>query len=146
MIETTVLSRQPSWLVVAMLVGIIYGAIGVLLAIPSNHVQVWRLSAWMISAAVYFLHIGTEHFKLRNSFLASSFHVAAAVAIGGLALAVAALIHSFFVVLPYPRARLYLALVLWPILTGIPSFLVALIVTGLLAWLMPGRVARPSRP
>jgi small-conductance mechanosensitive channel len=137
--ETIALSRQPSWLVVAVLVGVVYGAVGVLLAIPSNHVQVWRLAAWIISAAIYFLHIGTEHFKLRNSFLASSFHVAAAVAIGGFALAVAALVHSFFVVLPYPRARLYLALVLWPILTGIPSFLVALMVTGLLAWLTPRR-------
>jgi hypothetical protein len=115
-------ARRPSWFGVAVLVGFVYGAVGVLLAIPSGHARLWRLAAWVISAAIYFLQVGYEHFRLRNSVLASSFHVAAAVSIGGFALAVAATVHSFVVVPPYPRTRLYLAVVLWPLLTGIPAY------------------------
>src|SRR5215831_9061867 len=133
------IARRPSWFGIAVLVGIVYGAIGVLLAIPSDHAHLWRLAAWAISAAIYCLQIGYEHFRLRNSFLASSFHVAVAAAIGGFTLAVAAFVHSFLILPPYPRSRFHLALVVWPILTGVPAFLLGLVVTGVLASLMPRR-------
>lgn len=131
--------RRRSWFGIAVLVGIVYGAVGVSLAIPSDHVRLWRLAAWAISAAIYFLQIGYEHFRLRNSLLASSFHVAVAAAIGGFALALAAFVHSFLILPPYPRSRFHLALVAWPILTGVPAFFVALVIKGLLTWLRPSR-------
>jgi hypothetical protein len=131
-----------SWFGIAVLVGIVYGAVGVLLAIPSDHARMWRLAAWVISAVIYGLHIGYEQFRLRRRFVASSFHVAVAAAIGGFALAVAAVVHSFLVQPPYPRSRFYLALVLWPMLTGVPALLVALVVTACLTWLTPTREAR----
>jgi hypothetical protein len=133
---------RQSWFGIAVLVGFVYGAVGVLLAIPSTHVRMWRFAAWVISAVIYGLHIGYEQFRLRKRFVASSFHVAVAAAIGGFALAVAAFVHSFLIVPPYPRSRFHLALVLWPIVTGVPAFLVALVVTGLLAWLTPRPEAR----
>jgi hypothetical protein len=134
--------RRQSWFAIAVLVGIAYGAVGVILALPSNHAQLWRVAAWAISAAIYCLHIGHEQLRLRNWFPTSSFHVAVAAAAGGFALAVAAFVHSWLIPPPYPRSRFYLALVVWPILTGVPAFLVALVLTGLLAWLTPGREAR----
>ena len=131
--------RRKSWFGIAVLVGVLYGAVGVILALPSDHARLWRLAAWAISGTIYCLQIGYEHFKLRNRFLATSFHVAVAAAIGGCALAVAAVIHSLLILPPYPRSRLYVALVAWPLLTGIPAFLVALVATGLLRLLMPRR-------
>jgi len=133
------MNQERSWFGIAVLVGIVYGAVGVLLAIPSDHAHLWRLAAWAISAAIYCLQIGYEHFRLRNSFLASSFHVAVAVAIGGFTLAVAAFVHSFLIPPPYPRSRFHVALVVWPVVTGVPAFLVALVITRFLTWLTPRR-------
>lgn len=131
---------RRSSLGIAVLVGILYGAVGVILAIPSDHARLWRLAAWAISAVIYCLQIGYEHFRVRNPFLATSFHVALAAAIGGFLLAVAAVVHSFLVPPPYPRSRLHLALVVWPILTGVPAFLVAVVASGVLTWLTHRRV------
>jgi hypothetical protein len=134
--------RRQSWFVIALVVGIAYGAVGVILALPSDHARLWRLAAWAISAAIYCLHIGYEQFRLRNWFPTSSFHVAVAAAIGGFTLALAAFVHSWLIPPAYPRSRFYLALLVWPVLTGVPAFLVALVLTGLLAWLTPRRGAR----
>ena len=125
-------SRQP-WFATAILIGTLYCVIGVVLAAPANHVCLWRLAAWVISAAVYAAHIGYEHFRLRNSPRSAALHVAVAVGIGGFALAVAATVHSLFVTPNYERSRFILALVVWPIITGVPAFLVALAATAVLA-------------
>ena len=93
----------------------------------------WRLAAWVISAAVYAAHIWYEHFTLRNASRSSALHVAIAVGIGGLALAVAATVHSLLVPPNYQRWRFVLALVVWPIITALPAFLIALVVGAVLA-------------
>jgi len=85
----------------------------------------WRLAAWMASAAVYAAHIGYEHYRLDNSPRSTALHAALAVALGGFGLAVSASLHS--------RHPLVLALALWPIITGLPAFLVALAVGAVLA-------------
>jgi hypothetical protein len=110
-----------------MLIGVLYCVIGIVFAWPSNQVRVWRLAAWIISAAVYAAHIGYEHFRLGNSRPASTaLHTALAVALGAFGLAVAANFHEVWVASSYRRS-LALALVAWPALTGVPAFLVALV-------------------
>jgi hypothetical protein len=118
---------RQSWFGSAILIGLLYSVIGVVFALPPNHVHIWRLSAWLLSAAVYAVHIGYEHFRLRNSPSATALHVAIAVAIGAFGLAVAANVHEILVGPAY-RRRLALAFVAWPVLTGLPAFIVALVV------------------
>ena len=110
----------------ALLAGVTYFVVGRAFALPANHVQAWRLAAWMVSGIVFAAHIGYEHFTLRNSPGVAALHTATAVAIGAIALAIAGMIHSLSVA-PTVRPAWLLALVLWPAITGIPAFLAALL-------------------
>ena len=123
-------SRQP-WLRAAILVGIVYFLIGRLFAIPADHVHAWRLAAWLVSGVVYAAHIGYEHFRLRNSPRVTASHVALAVAIGAMALAVAGMIHSLTTRRAI-RPIWLLALVAWPVMTALPAFLGALVAAAVL--------------
>ena len=134
-------ARQP-WFGTAILVGVLYCVIGIVFAFPSNQVRMWRLAAWVTSAAVYAAHIWYEHFRLRNASRSTALHVAVAVGIGGFALAVAATVHSLFVPPNYHRSRFVLALMVWPLITALPAFLVALAVAAVLAHLPTKRSAR----
>ena len=122
-------------------IGILYAVIGVAFALPSNQVRVWRLAAWLFSAGIYAAHISYEHFALRNTPRAAATHVGTAVGIGGFALAVAATIHSLLVPPNYQRSRFLLALVVWPIVTAVPAFLVALFAGAVLARVSAKRLA-----
>src|SRR4051794_961985 len=116
-------TRRQRWAVV--LVGIIYAGIGVVFAWPASHVRFWRASAWVLSAVVYATHIGYERFTINSVPRRAALHVSGAVAIGALGLAVSALIHSLSVIANPGHTRLLLiALVAWPVLTGIPAFIV----------------------
>ena len=119
--------KQQSWFAPAILVGVLYSVIGIVFALPSDHVRVWRLVAWVVSAAVYAAHIGYEQFRLGNAPRATALHSALAVAVGAFGLAVAANLHEVWVASGYRRS-LALALVAWPALTAVPAFVVALVV------------------
>src|SRR5262250_3513701 len=135
----TDVQSKPPWISHAILIGIVYALIGIFFAVPSTHVQAWRYAAWITSAIVYATHICFEYFRQRNSAKSTALHVAIAVAIGGLALAIGAVIHSLFVSPNYSRWRFGLALVVWPILTGVPAFVVALVITLLLNLVRPSK-------
>jgi hypothetical protein len=122
-------SQQP-WFGTAILIGVLYCVIGIVFALPSKQVLMWRLAAWAMSAALYAAHIGYEHFRLRNSFRFTALHVAVAVGIGGFGLAVAATVHSLFVTPNYSRWRFVVALVAWPLITAVPAFIVAFAVAA----------------
>ena len=130
---------KPLWITNAILVGLVYCAIGILFAVPNTHVQAWRFAAWIMSAIVYATHIWYEYVRLRNSGKSTALHVAIAVGIGGLGLAIRALVHSLVAPPDYSRLRFGLALILWPILTGVPAFIVALGTTLLLNPLRPSK-------
>ena len=123
--------RQP-WLRVALLVGIGYFLIGRLFAGPPDNVRVWRFAAWMVSGMLYAAHIGYGHFRLRQAPRSTALHTAVAVAIGAIALAVAGMIHALSTPAGIRPAWL-LALVVWPAVTAIPAFLVALVAGGVLS-------------
>jgi len=121
-----------------MLLGVVYLVAGIAfgaLAGGSASIQMrtaWRLAAWLTSAAAFVAHIWDEQFRLRNSTFATAMHAALGAALGAFALAVAANLHAQWAA-SGNRRLLALALALWPALTAVPAFLVALGVAAGLA-------------
>jgi hypothetical protein len=120
---------RREWIRAAFLVGAVYFLIGRVFA---NHVHAWRLAAWMVSGVAYAAHISYEHFRLRNPPRLAALHVAVAVAIGAFGLAVAGMIHSLSTALTI-RPVWLLAIVVWPAVTALPAFLVALVAGAILS-------------
>lgn len=118
---------SPRWTTTAILVGVTYLLIGLVFAALGGDTNVifWRRAAWAVSVVVFVGHIAFELFARRSSPRTSALHVAAAAAIGSFGLAVAANLHAQ----TSTRQRLLLAasLVLWPAITAIPAFIVALV-------------------
>ncbi len=131
---------RRAWVQAVVLVGVLYAVIGAISAAlagrAESHQMVveWRLAAWTASAIAFTTHIGYEHFRLRATPRTAAWHVAAAVALGGLGLAIAANIHA---VTANTHRLLIPALVIWPVLTGLPAFVVALVAAALLARMRP---------
>jgi hypothetical protein len=120
-------SPRQSWIRAAVLLGIGYALVGIVFAVPAAHVQAWRLAAWVVSAIGYAAHIAYERFRLRNSPGSAALHVAFAVALGAFGLAVGANIHSLSTrSTNQHRQLLLLSLGIWPVITALPAFLVAL--------------------
>src|SRR5947209_11262874 len=120
-------SPRQSWLRTAIFLGIGYAFVGIVFAVPATHVQAWRLAAWAVSAVGYAAHIAYERFRLRNSPGSAALHVAFAVALGAFGLAVGANIHSLSAgSVNQHRQLLLLSLGIWPVITALPAFLVAL--------------------
>jgi hypothetical protein len=63
---------------------------------------------------------------MRFSALSTAFHAALGAALGAFGLAVAATIHGYRVATPHLRA-IKLALLLWPLITALPAFVVAFV-------------------
>ena len=119
--------------------GMVYLVVGVAFPNPpaSDETQfMWRLAAWLTCAVAFALHIGLEHVRFRNSPRRTAFHAAASVALGALALAAAANIHALTAGTGNQRL-LALALVIWPIIAGVPAFVVALAAAAGLARVRP---------
>jgi len=119
------------WLSTAALVGALYLATGVASAAlagaagSGRMVLFWRWSAFVISAVLFAAHIAHEHVRLASPVGRTAWHAAVAAALGGFGLAVAANIHDLASASGY-RPRMLVALAAWPLLTGVPAFLVAL--------------------
>jgi len=128
-------SSRQRWLSTAILVGVLYLAVGFASAAlagaaASNQTRFfWRLSAFVISAVVFAAHIAYEHFRLRNTARPTAWHASVGVAFGAFALALAANIHDLGSASGY-RPRMLIALVAWPLLTAVPAFIVALVVAA----------------
>lgn len=126
------------WLRVAVPLGMVYALVGVLFAIPRHDVHAWRLAAWLVSAVGFAAQILHEHFRLRSSPLVNGWHVAFAVALGAFGLTAAANVHALSMTIPaQERHLLRLSLVIWPLITALPAFVVALTVGLGLARLFP---------
>jgi disulfide bond formation protein DsbB len=125
-------SPRQAWLRTALLFGAGYFLIGRLFTLPADNVHVWRLAAWLVSGVAFAAHIAYEHFGLRNSPRPLALHVALAVAMGAVGLAIAGMIHSLRTTSVIRPAWL-LALVIWPAVTAIPAFLGALVAGAALA-------------
>jgi hypothetical protein len=128
--------RKP-WFRTVILFGAVYFVIGIAsiaLADRAGSTQMrdtWRLLSFLTSGFAFAVHIGYEHFRLRNSPRTTATHAAMAVAVGAFALAVSANIHGQWVHSTQQRLLAF-ALVAWPALTGVPAFVVALVAAALL--------------
>jgi hypothetical protein len=128
-------SARKRWLLPALLIGVLYFLIGVgfgtfarwyaSIATP----ETWNRLAFLISGILFLLHLGHEHFRLRHSPRITATHVAIAVAMAAFGLALMANINDLSSPSGY-RPRMLVALPAWPLLTGVPAFIVALIVTA----------------
>src|SRR5437588_12392059 len=84
------------WLRAVLLVGVVYLVVGVTFATLAGRSGsgqmrgVWRLVAWVVSAAAFAAHIGYEHFRLRHPPRRTALHAALAAALGAFGLVVAA--------------------------------------------------------
>jgi hypothetical protein len=132
-------SNRSSWIRTVLLVGVAYVLIGITFATlagraPSIHARdLWRLAAWVLSAVVFVVHTWFEHLRRRPP-STTAFRVSLAVAFGAFALAIVAMTHA------HASARMssyVLALVLWPLITGVSAFLAALVAAAVLARVRP---------
>jgi hypothetical protein len=130
-------SGRRRWFSIAILVGVVYGAVGIAtgtlagLAASDRMQFLWRLSAFIISAVVFAVHIAYEHFRLRSATRPTAWHASVAVALGAFALAFVANIHDLRSASGY-RPSMLVALVVWPLGTAVPAFVVALAVAAAL--------------
>ena len=132
-------SNSRRWLGTVLLVGAVYCLAGLAfgaLAARAGSLQVrvmWRLAAWLVSAGAFGAHIWHEHRRLQSSPHIAAFHVSLAVALGAFGLAVGASIHALTALSPqhFP----VLMLLVWPLMTAVPAFVVALAATAGLVWL-----------
>lgn len=132
-------SFRSRWIRAAFLLGAWYAFVGITFAVPANHAQAWRLAAWAVSGTAYAAHIAYERVRLQSSPSVSALHVAVGVALGAFGLAVGANVHSLSTgSTPQHQRLLLLALGLWPVLTAVPAFLVALGANVILARALEG--------
>lgn len=137
--------KRRIWLRTVLLVGAFYCTIGIVFGAlagwsTSNRMVVaWRVASFVISAVAFAIHIGYEHFGFDNRPLIVALHASLAVALGAFGLALAANIHSIGVASSNHRL-LAAALVIWPVMTGIPAFVVAFITAGGLHFFRRARV------
>ena len=123
--------QQPThstatWLRSAILFGFGYFLVGRLFAVPGPHGQTWRFAAWVVSFFIYTTHFRYERARSSSPPRMVALHVATAVAIGAFGLAVAGMMRSV-TTQGSLKSTWLLALVLFPAVTAVPAFLVALI-------------------
>jgi hypothetical protein len=125
-------SDTRTWLRTAILAGLGYFLVGRLFAVPGEHAQAWRLAAWVVSFLIYTTHFRLERARPGSSPRVVALHVATAVAIGAFALALALMMRSV-AAQGSLTPRWLAALVLFPAVTAVPAFLVALVTAVALA-------------
>ncbi len=125
---------RRNWFTVMLIVTAVYLVAGIgfgaLAGNAASHrmVVTWRLAAWVVSAAAFAAQIAYEHLRLRSSARTTALDTSLAAALGAFGLAVAATLHSHAAVSGehFPR----IMLLLWPVVTAVPAFLVALAIAG----------------
>jgi len=126
-------NQKRQWLRAVLLTGAIYCAIGIgfsaFAAWSSSQRVAWNVASFVVSLVVFAVHMGYEYFGIGNRPLIVAWHASLAVALGSFLLAVSANINSLRVA-NAKHGLLAMALVVWPLMVGIPAFVVALIAAG----------------
>jgi hypothetical protein len=97
----------------------------------SAQVRGWRLTAWALSAVNFAAHIMFEQRRVRSTPASTALYVAVAVAIGAFGLALAAWVRAVITGTGKP-VSLGIAMVVWPIITAVPAYGVALLAAAVL--------------
>jgi hypothetical protein len=109
------------------LVYVVVGIVSAALAGSATSIQgrnAWRMMAWAVSLLAFGAQFLVERVHFNNTTLRSALHNSAAVALGALVLAAAGPVRAHWGTDSQQQALT--ALFLWPALTGVASFLVAL--------------------
>lgn len=120
---------MTKWVRAAAIAALVYPIVGISFALPlhsaSSHrsIVAWRLAAWIASAATFAIHLAYEHWRLRSTPLRGALHAAAAVAVGAFLLAVWINGRGLWDASAHHSPLAPLALVLFPVITGLPAFL-----------------------
>lgn len=118
------MTDRSRWILAVLLAGLLYAVIGVGTAdLARLSGGTWRLVAWGVSAVVFLAHIAYERMRLRSTTTRTALHAALAVALGAFGLALAATLRA--AATGNYRGAFALALVAWPAMTGIVSFVAA---------------------
>ncbi len=112
--------------------GILFGTLAGQAASNQERVA-WRWAAWVVSAAAFGAHIAYEQVRLRSSPSITALHVSSAAGLGAFALAVAANVHAQTASPHQHSLALVLSLAIWPVITALPGFVVALVAAILFA-------------
>jgi len=139
-VTTDTLAREatnPRWVPVALFIAIVYPLVGVAFAALDKvstpaPIHLWRLAAWLVSAAAFGAHLAYEHLRLRASNIRAALHTSIAVGAGAFVLAVWVNVHGRSVAASHQSPLAPLALILFPLLTAVPAFLVALLAGAVL--------------
>ena len=129
--------HERRWLRTILIIGAIYCLDGIVFGMfagwSKSHTMViiWRLAAWLTCVVLFAGHIWYEHYRFSNSPRKAALHTSSAAAVGAFGLAVAANIHAQFVS-SANQILLALSLVIWPILTAVPAFIVAFVIMSVL--------------
>jgi hypothetical protein len=124
-------TARRQWIGPVIIVALCYALVGVAtaaLAKPASPEMrsVWRATAWLLSLAAFAGHVAYEQLRLRTGVRTTAIHAAVAVALGAFLLAAAGPVRSHWGMADFWRSSV-LSLALWPLLTGIPAFLAALV-------------------
>jgi hypothetical protein len=111
---------------VYLIAGIVSGALAGQAA-SHQAVIAWRWAAWLVSAIAFGAHIVYEQVRLRTSPKITALHVSSAAALGAFGLAIAANVHAQTVSPQRHSLILVLSLAIWPVMTALPAFVVALV-------------------
>jgi hypothetical protein len=124
--------HRQAWARAALLVALVYLvaglAFGSLAGSATSHQMrtTWRLLAWAVSAIAFAWQIWYEIFRLRSTRINAAIHITVAVALGAFGLAAAANIHAYRAGSAH-KSSLAISLLAWPVLAGVPAFVVALL-------------------
>jgi hypothetical protein len=117
---------------VYLIAGIVSGALASQAA-SHQTVIAWRWAAWLVSGIAFGAHIVYEQVRLRTSPKITALHVSSAAGLGAFGLAIAANVHAQTVSPQQHSLILVLSLAIWPVMTALPAFVVALVLAILLA-------------
>ena len=128
-------SAQPASrrrLLVTLGVGFAYAVVGVGFAALDGLAgpgpdRIWRLGAWVVCGALFAAHLIVELLRFESPSLRAALDAALAAAVGGFLLAVWVNLHQHWVAAGQRSPFAPAALVLFPVVVGVPAFLVALV-------------------
>jgi hypothetical protein len=101
----------------------------------------WRWPAWVVSAAVFGIHVLYERGRVRSAPRITAVHASLAAALGAFGLAIAANVQAYSVGAREHALTLALSVAIWPIMTALPAFVVALVAAILFDQVFAARLA-----
>ncbi|MGH7655914.1 MAG: methyltransferase family protein [Gemmatimonadaceae bacterium] len=123
----------PRWGVSSLLLaGVAYVVVGIGAAALAgaasspSAVTAWRLAAWLLSLAIFAIHLIVER-RRSGRRRSVAIRVALAVALGAIVLAALGPVRKHFGE-PHPLNLIMLSLVAWPVITGVPAFVAAFLI------------------